>query len=63
MCGYSQIYYTRCSHFGTRNPINEHTPKCANAVGVVSFEDAYCLPCLQWFREMERVMVLAFLAL
>ena len=63
MCGYSWTYYARCSHFGNRIPINEHTPKCANFIGVVNFEDVYCLPCLRWFREMERVMVPASLAL
>jgi hypothetical protein len=63
MFGYSWIFYARCFHFGTRVPINEHTPKCVKPIGVVNFEDAYCLPCLRSFREMERVMMLASLAL
>jgi hypothetical protein len=59
MCGYSRIYYARCSHFSIQATINEQTPRCANPISVFSLEDAYCLPCLRWFEEIDRVMMLA----
>lgn len=59
ICGYSRIYFARCSHFGIPLPINERTLRCAHPISVVSVEDAFYLRCLRRLQEMERVIMLA----